>query len=247
MQLTVIGSSSKGNAYILHNEQEALLIECGVHFTDIKKHLNFNLKKVVGCLVTHEHGDHAKSIKDVMAAGINVYATEGTFRALGVTASHRAVTTFYGDQFKVGGFRVMPFEVKHDVEEPAGFLLFHPECGKVVFITDTYYCPAKFSGLNNIIIEANYCKNILDNKVGNGSMDPKFLKDRVITSHMSLQTCKQTLAANDLTNVMNIVLIHLSDRNSDEKRFKTEVEEQTGKLVHIADTGLTIPFNKQPL
>lgn len=244
MKLTVINSNSDGNAYILHNGSEALLLECGVNFKKIKEKLNFNLKKVVGCLLTHEHGDHAKSVVDVMAAGINVYATDGTFRALGVNNSHRAVVTFAGDQFKVGNFRVLPFDVKHDVQEPVGFLIYHPECGKIVFITDTYYCPSKFSGLDHIIIEANYCQKILDRRVTEG-LDRKFLRDRVITSHMSLDTCKQLLAANDLTNVRNIVLVHLSDRNSNEAQFKKEVEEQTGKIVHVAVPGLTIDFTKK--
>jgi phosphoribosyl 1,2-cyclic phosphodiesterase len=245
MQLKVINSNSSGNAYILENDREALLIECGVNFDKIKQALNFNLNKVVGCLVTHEHGDHSKSIADVVAAGINVYATEGTFAALNFTNHHRAITTFSGDEFKVGSFRVKPFDVKHDVKEPVGFLIHHDECGKILFLTDSYYCQYTFSGLNNIIIEANYCGDILKKRVRDG-LNPKFLGDRVITSHMSLETCKQMLGANDLSRVNNVVLIHLSDSNSDEKRFKYEVEQQTGKQVHIAVSGLTIDFNKQP-
>lgn len=246
MQLTVINSNSSGNAYILETTSgEALLIECGVNFSQIKQALAFNLKKVVGCLVTHEHGDHAKSIKDVIAAGINVYATEGTHTATGTSRSHRSVTTFSGDEFKVGSFKVKAFDVEHDVNEPVGFLIYHEECGKVLFITDSYYCKYTFNGLNQVIIEANYCQRILDDRVAAGA-NPKFLRDRVITSHMSLDTCKKMLAANDLSQVKNIVLIHLSDGNSDEKRFKYEVEQQTGKQVHIAVPGLVVNFNKNP-
>src|SRR4051812_9847252 len=106
MKLIVIGSNSAGNAYILENDQEALLIECGFMFNKIKHALNYKLKKVVGCIVTHEHGDHAKGIHQVLAAGINVYATEGTLRALHVESHHRVVPTFSGDEFKVGGFRI---------------------------------------------------------------------------------------------------------------------------------------------
>jgi len=243
MKLKVINSNSAGNAYLLENDKEALLIECGVHFDKIKQAVNFDIKKIAGCLVTHEHGDHSKSIAQVIAAGINVYATEGTFKALGLVNHHRAVITSSGDEFRIGNFRIKPFDVKHDVAEPVGFLIYHDECGKVLFVTDSYYCEYTFSGLNNIIIEANYCQTILDKRVADG-MNPKFLRDRVITSHMSLATCKQMLGANDLSKVNNIVLIHLSDGNSDEKRFKREVEEQTGKPVHIASAGMELLFNK---
>lgn len=238
MELKVINSNSDGNCYILQNEREALIIECGVTISKIKQALNFDLKKVVGCIVTHEHGDHAKAIHDVLAAGIHVYATEGTHLATGSTKSHRAITTFAGDKFKLGGFTIRPFEAEHDVREPVGFHIEHEECGKVLFLTDSYYCRYTFAGLNNIIIEANHDQALIT--------DPKFLRDRVITSHMSIKTCREMLAANDLSAVQKIVLIHLSDRNSNAKDFQKQVQEQTGKPVFIAQPDLVIPFNKKP-
>ncbi len=246
MKLKVINSNSAGNAYILENENEALLIECGVRFDLIKQALNFNLSKVAGCILTHEHGDHAKALPEMLAAGISVYSSQGTFEAAGFPTHHRAVITFSGDEFKVGKFRIKAFDIQHDVAEPLGFLIMHEECGKVLFLTDSYYCKYTFSGLNNIIIEANYSKQILDRRLNDGA-NPQFLRDRVITSHMSLDTCKTMLGANDLSQVNNIVLIHLSDSNSNEKQFKHEVEQQTGKLVHVASAGLVIEnFNKTP-
>jgi len=56
MVLSVINSNSKGNGYILENDNEALLIECGCRLLDVKKALDFNISKVVGCLISHEHG-----------------------------------------------------------------------------------------------------------------------------------------------------------------------------------------------
>lgn len=246
MRLKVISTGSIGNAYILENDQEALLIECGVNFKLIKQALNFDLKKVVGCILTHEHLDHAKAINDVLTAGIYVHSSQGTHEALGTDKHHRAVYAYEDVMFKIGNFKIKPFAVQHDVKDPFGYLINHPETGTVLFLTDSYYCEYVFPGLNNIIIEANYCQGILDQRVQDG-MNPKFLRDRVIQSHMSLSTCKQTLAAYDLSAVNNIVLIHLSDGNSDAKRFKREVEEQTGKMVYVAKAGMTIEnFNKNP-
>ena len=62
MLLTVLGSSSKGNGYILDNGQEALILECGVNIKEAKKALQFNIRKVAGCVVTHQHNDHAGHI-----------------------------------------------------------------------------------------------------------------------------------------------------------------------------------------
>ena len=54
------------------------------------------------------------------------------------------------------------------------------------------------------------------------------------------------LKANDLSAVNNIVLIHLSDTNSNEKQFQKEVFEATQKNVSVATNGMVIDFNKTP-
>jgi phosphoribosyl 1,2-cyclic phosphodiesterase len=245
MKLKVISTGSIGNAYILSNENEALLIEAGVNIRDIKKALDFDLSKVVGCIVTHEHMDHSKAIWDVMKLGINTYASAGTLKARYVFEQARAKVIKSKESFNVGNFRIMPFDVKHDAKEPLGFMIEHPDCGKTLFLTDTYYCKYTFPGLKNIIIEANYSKEIIDKKFGPDS-DKEFLRNRILQSHFSLANCKEMLSANDLSQVNNIVLIHLSDSNSDEKQFVKEVTELTGKNVCAAVKGMEIEFNKTP-
>lgn len=245
MNLKVISTGSKGNAYILSNENEALLIECGVGIKDIKKALDFDLSKVVGCIVTHEHKDHCKSVEDILKLGITTYSGRKTWREINPDNFHRAMSIASKETIKIGNFKIMAFDVKHDAAEPLGFLIEHPDCGKTLFLTDTYYCKYTFPGLNNIIIEANYCKKIIDRKFGPDS-DKEFLRNRILKSHFSLAHCKEMLAANDLTQVNNIVLIHLSDSNSDEKQFHKEVTELTGKNVTVAANGMKIDFNKTP-
>lgn len=55
MKLKVIGSSSKGNAYILETETGILILDAGVPFREIQKALDFDLERIKGCLITHEH------------------------------------------------------------------------------------------------------------------------------------------------------------------------------------------------
>lgn len=247
MILKVLGSSSAGNCYLLENEMETLIIEAGLRFDAIKKGLRFNLRKVCGCLITHEHGDHVKGAKEMLAAGIRVYASPGTHKGLNeflkFPRSHRQIDAIPGAQFYIGEFRVIPFNVKHDAYQPTGFLINHPDMGTMAFITDTYYVSNTFRGLNHVIVEANYCQTILDERMANGE-SPDFLRNRIFKSHMSLATCKDLLKVNDLSNVNNIVLIHLSDSNSDANRFQKEVTEVTGKIVHIAEPGLEVNFSK---
>ena len=137
MKLKVVNTGSVGNCYILESEKESLVIECGVKFEQIKQALDFNLSKVAGVLVTHEHGDHAKAIKDVVLAGLNVYCSYGTAVAMGVN-SHRIKPMVKMTDYTIGGFKVRGFDVEHDVKEPFGFLIHHNECGNVLFLTDSF-------------------------------------------------------------------------------------------------------------
>lgn len=244
MKLKILGSGSSGNCYILENDHTSLIIECGISMKEIKQGLDFNLNKVAGVLVSHEHKDHCKSVEDVIAAGLNVYCSKGTFKKMGV-GSRRVCTMSAMTKYLVGHFTVMPFDVKHDAVEPFGFLIHHPDCGSVLFITDSYYVPHRFMNLNNIIIEANYCNEILESRKASGDLH-NMVRDRVLESHMSIDTCKELLKANDLTAVNNIILIHLSDGNSNASSFKKQVEDVTGKTVHVAEKHMVIDFSKTP-
>lgn len=55
MHLNVLGSSSRGNCYLLQTLTGTLIIECGIKYMDIIQELNFNLQEVVGVLVSHQH------------------------------------------------------------------------------------------------------------------------------------------------------------------------------------------------
>lgn len=240
MVLKALGSSSAGNCYVMESETELLIIELGVNFSKVKEALGFNISKVVGAIVSHSHGDHSKYMNDAMNAGVNVWSNAETLEAKGLSKHHRSNVLSHGQKVKIGEFSVKAFPVEHDV--PCNmFLIDHAECGLTLFLTDTMYCKYKVPGLNNIIIECNH-----DYESMELSNTPKFLRDRVVQSHMNLETCKEMLIANDLSSVNNIVLIHLSNTNSDSHRILEEIKDATGKSVHIAEPGLNISFNKSP-
>lgn len=143
--------------------------------------------------------------------------------------------------YQIGSFKVMPFEAKHDVE-CYSFLIEHPECGKIVFVTDSYYVKYRFNNIKHWIIEANYSKKIIDKKIKESGIN-LFLKDRILKSHLSLENCISALKSNDLSNTENIILIHLSDSNSNEKEFKQEIEKQVQRNCIVAINGMNINLN----
>ena len=69
MRLRCLGSSSLGNCYLLENDRECLVLEAGLPMKEVKKALDFDISKIVGVLITHEHGDHAKYIRNIREPG----------------------------------------------------------------------------------------------------------------------------------------------------------------------------------
>ena len=187
MELKVLGSSSKGNCYLLDNGNEALMIECGIAFKNVQKAVDFDINRIAGCIISHEHGDHAKHVGKCLDARIPCYMSAGTRNALGL-ASHPLAHTMDEQVVNViGNFGVMPFATEHDAAQPFGFLICHKETGTVLFATDTYYLQYTFDGLNNIMIECNYRQDILDANVEAGTIPAK-LRARTMKSHCSLDT-----------------------------------------------------------
>lgn len=54
--LKVINSGSSGNGYALIGNDEILLLEAGCKLSDIYKLIDFQVSKIAGCIVSHEHG-----------------------------------------------------------------------------------------------------------------------------------------------------------------------------------------------
>ncbi len=243
MKLKVINSNSKANGYVLTNGEEALVLEAGCKLKDVKKAIDFNVSSIEGLLVTHSHYDHSRFIVEFLSQGIDCLALQDVY-------SHQRLSGEYckvaepKKGYMFGRFKVMPFEVPHDVPT-IGYMIEHPDMGRMVFITDTYMVEYTFEGINHLLMEINYADDIMEANYKAGLVS-RFVKDRLMHSHMELENAKDMLKANDLKYVNNIILCHLSDNNSNEKRFIDEVASLTGKTVYAAKPGLEIDLSKNP-
>jgi phosphoribosyl 1,2-cyclic phosphodiesterase len=232
IDILLIASSSAGNAYRIKDGKTTLLLEAGLPFRDIQKALEFKVTQLAGCLITHEHGDHSKSAKDILRVGVPIYTSQGTATALDLS-SHRLKAIKAHEQFNIGTWSILPFDIEHDAAEPLGFVLANQDNDKLVFLTDTYYCRYRFSGITHLMVECNYSLDIVNRRVDEGKLHPA-QRHRLLRSHFGLEHVKNFLKANDISQVQEIWLLHLSDGNSDADRFRREIQETTGKLVRIA-------------
>lgn len=97
-----------------------MLLEAGRHFREVKKTIGYATSSISGCIVSHEHGDHAKYIPEYLKAGIDVYSNDKVAEKY---SGVKAVSM--GGTFQIGDFKVTPFDVEHDVVN-YGYLIHHP-------------------------------------------------------------------------------------------------------------------------
>lgn len=239
--LKILGSSSKGNCYLLETEKETLILDCGVAYRNISKAIDKE-KTLVGCILSHGHQDHIKAYKKLLSNGTSIY-TSNVVKGE-IQKDNEEINTFREGNgkyklFKLGGFMILPFDNHHTnndgTECPCvGYLIYHADIGKVLFATDTYKLDYKFNGVDHILIECNYAESIIAEK--------EDAQERVIKSHMSLENLKEYLKTWNLDNTKDITLLHLSERNGDKELFEKEIEATTGKAVNIAEKGVVLEW-----
>lgn len=221
MKLLCLGSGSSGNCYILDGGDEALIIEAGLPFMAVKKALDFNIRKIVGVVISHEHKDHSGHAGEYEKAGIPVWRPYET-----------------GDQRRMcGRFLVYQFELVHDVP-CCGFYIAHPEMGSLVYASDTEYIKHRFFHPTHILVEANYSAELVDPDAAN--------REHVLTGHMELQTTLGFLRANNSLELMLVTLCHLSERNADPDQFREAAKKIVSCPVWVAQPGLVVELRKEP-
>lgn len=229
MQIQTLATGSSGNAYIISDGSSKLLLECGVTIQRLKQGSGFGLSRIAGCLVTHEHQDHAKAARDILAQGLPpLYMSQGTAAACGLKLPGRQIMKA-GQQTSIGTFTVLPFTVVHDAAEPLGWLIqSNATTQRLVFATDTRLLDYTFPHLNHIMVECNH--------LGLDSMGETnfFLARRVVENHMSLEECLRFIKRQDLTSVTDITLLHLSSVHGDPVTMQKAVAAATGCRVVIA-------------
>lgn len=229
LDIAIHATGSAGNCYTVSDGEATVMLDCGLPYNRIQKLTGFILPDAV--FVTHEHQDHVKAAKDFMKRGVDIYTSAGTAEVENLKG-HLLHIMKNRQSVSIGRIVVSAFETQHDAVEPLGFLLDDGE-DRLLYATDTYYLHYRFPGLTKIMVEANYCNEILTENLRYGKL-PKTLERRLRESHFSLENLKKFFLANDLSKVKEIWLIHLSKGNADPVMFKREIEALTGKPVYVA-------------
>lgn len=227
MKLKCIATGSTGNCYTLtSNSGETLILDCGIPIKEIKKGLNWNIRNVVGCIVSHVHSDHSKSVKDFEAMGIPVFAPYRSLKPMIIGDYKLKIQAF--DLTTVDG-RWTHTNADGSECPCYGFLITHPEMGKMLYITDTELIKWRFKDINHILLGVNYDKDLIDR-------DNTGKANHVFRGHLSIDTACDFVKANYSDSLQNVIMCHLSSENADRDSFIEKMKKVAcGANVDVAE------------
>lgn len=176
---------------------------------------------------SHPPLDHSKSVEDFEAMGIQILAP------------------YLGDSCKpinMGEFTVKPFDLTtidgswtHTNADGTpcpifGFLITHPEMGRMLYITDCELIKWKFKDINHILLGVNYDKDLVDTD------NPK--ANHVFRGHLSIDTACDFVKANYSDSLQNVIMCHSSSENADKDSFIAKMKNAVnGANVDVAEQG----------
>jgi phosphoribosyl 1,2-cyclic phosphodiesterase len=215
-EVIVLASGSSGNALLVRGGGAAVLVDAGLSARRLEALIagcGVDPGSLAGILLTHEHGDHTRGLKNFLARHrVPVFAnplTAGHLKNTGVAAEWNLFSS--GSTFRVGPLDVHAFSVPHDAADPVGFVL-GPEGARFAVLTDLGYATRQVvdavRGVNALLIETNHDADLLllDTR------RPASVKQRIASRHGHLSNAAAAaLVAEIATSALaHVVLAHLS-------------------------------------
>jgi len=217
MKIKVFSSGSKGNSSIVITENTKVLIDIGINYLTLTKHLeknNININEINGVLITHNHKDHISGLKTLInKTHMKVYIPEEMYDSI-KSQIDLYDCIFLKEQDKINDLNINLIRTSHDAPYSVGFILENNN-KSIVYITDTGYINRKYikelSNRDCYIIESNHDPEMLMN-----GPYPRFLKQRVVSDsgHLSNEQCANYLKQFIGKNTKYIYLAHLSETNN---------------------------------
>ena len=144
-RLIVLGSGSKGNAFAIESSQGVLLVEAGFGPKALAKRaaavgLELGRRegrtRLLGILLTHEHGDHAAGALQLAALhDAPILCTAGTWAGLGHSDGVQHLRLHASRPLPFAGFTVHSCLTTHDANEPVSLAVETPAGHRVVPLT----------------------------------------------------------------------------------------------------------------
>lgn len=214
-----LGSSSRGNAFLVRTGSDHWLIDAGLSASEITSRLRENHLApgdLAGIWITHEHGDHIRGLCGMQRrASIPIFISSRCRAAAGIRLSPDQVVPIHAGQELILKETTVRVQAKsHDAVDPLFFTFTH--AGRAVsIITDLgYACDnvrTAVSESDALILEANH-----DTAMLFSGPYPVFLQRRVggDRGHLSNHQAADLLVHSATPRLRHVLLAHLSRKNN---------------------------------
>jgi phosphoribosyl 1,2-cyclic phosphodiesterase len=246
MHYAALASGSKGNCHALSGGGRTLLIDAGISLLQIRRRmeiLGLDSGSVRALALTHEHSDHIGAVGVILRnTDWAILATAATRNAVEriqgiVIPASRWIEVEAGRPLGWEGWRLLPFALPHDAEDPVAYRV---EAGGVTaaVVTDLGHPTAlvadHLQDLDLLVLEANHDVDMLRE----GDYPPQ-LKARILSrvGHLSNAAMAELLGRALSSRLKQVVLAHLSESNNDPGLARFAAEEilrGTAVALHVA-------------
>ena len=235
LEITHLGSGSRGNATLLSTGETRVVIDCGFSLRQMESRLamaGVSGESIDAIIVSHHHSDHSKSAARASKKwGARLYSNLETAMRLGLEPISE-VRTFEGlERLHIADdLSLLPVPVPHDDADNVGIIASNGDGRRAAIVTDlgepTVELMKHLGGCQHISIEANYDLG----RLISGPYPPA-LKRRISGrgGHLSNEQTSDILAEVLHPDLRSIVLCHLSDKNNAPHLAESEVLHQIGE------------------
>ncbi|MDP6899236.1 MAG: MBL fold metallo-hydrolase [Candidatus Thalassarchaeaceae archaeon] len=229
LEITHLGSGSRGNATLLQTDASKVLIDCGFSGRQMERRLGMigvAPEDIDAIMLSHHHSDHVQGAKIFSRRwGAEIHANFTTCARLGLDPVNQCRVFEALDRVQVtSDLAVLPVPVPHDDADNVGFIIHGGGNSRAAVVTDlgepTDELRRHLKGCEHISIEANYDAT----RLAMGPY-PARLKSRIAGrgGHLSNRQTADLLNEILTSETKSVVLCHLSDKNNAPHLAESEV------------------------
>lgn len=239
MKFAVLGSGSTGNSTILECGNTRILIDAGLSAKQLclrLESLGIKPASLSGILLTHEHGDHTRGLKNFLKKyPIPIYATGETAHVVREQSIGEAIWKTFeaGQDFPIEQLSIRSFSIQHDAVDPVGFVI-ESEGVRFGLLSDAGHVTSSVThhlrNLSALFVEANYDEELLELD----TKRPWSIKQRISSRHGHLSNVQVEALLRDIshTGLMQVVFGHLSSDCNCPDRVKNRFASCLAELGH---------------
>ncbi len=220
--ITSLNSGSNGNCYYIGNQDEAVLIDCGISCRETEKRmkrLGLPMRRVKAIFVSHEHSDHISGVTRLSRKyQLPVYITKPTLQNGNLMLSENLTLPFFAyEPIRIGNLSGVAFPKFHDAIDPHSFIVSSDTVNVGVFTDIGRTCEhlvKHFNQCHAAFLESNYDEVMLDT-----GRYPLGLKNRIRDGrgHLSNTQALELFVLHKSPQLSHLFLSHLSKENNSPK------------------------------